>query len=508
MSETMSSAVNGEILSSVQKQELQMNDLKGSLISMTDNINIIKQDTSKISDMKTNLVSFSQHISELKSDLNNSMSVKFIEFKNDYISGIKSLLNENENSDKSDIMNLIDRNNEIFLDKTKLLFNDTITKDIAEHNQYISSLLDNNGSSLIDKTRLLLVDNQDKYMNQVDVTLKTFQSSLSDELKCIDNKSDGDVVRDFVASFETKCSTMFQTVQQPIYSVLQACEDRIQSNIQVIKDATIITQSKNNATMDDLSLYLKKFNNSSYKGALGEIELEAVLNHMYSSAEIINTSGTKSCGDFMLKRDNKPNIMFENKVYETNVKYEEIGKFIRDVEEIHTHAIFLSQNSGITRKKNYQVDLHKGCILVYIHNVQYCPEKIQIAIDIIENLAERIDELNCEEDDENIISKYVLDEINKEYMSFSKQKSEIILMSRDYQKKLVGQLESLKMDALNKYLSTKYATNDKSGYTCEYCNNFTTPTKKSLSAHVRACKKPHEPLMLINEHVTNTHNGQ
>lgn len=76
--------------------------------------------------------------------------------------------------------------------------------------------------------------------------------------------------------------------------------------------------------------------------------------------------------------------MFENKVYETNVKLEEIQKFIRDVEEIKTNAIFLSQNSGITRKKNFQVDIHKGLIMIYIHNVQYSPEKIQIAIDIIE----------------------------------------------------------------------------------------------------------------------------
>jgi hypothetical protein len=213
---------------------------------------------------------------------------------------------------------------------------------------------------------------------------------------------------------------------------------------------------------------------------------------MYPSAEIINSSGVKACGDFMMKRENKPNIMFENKVYETNVKLEEIQKFIRDVEEIKTHAIFLSQNSGITRKKNFQVDIHKGLIMIYIHNVQYSPEKIQIAIDIIENLADRIEELDIEEEHENIISKSLLDEINQEYLSFNKQKDEIILMSKDYQKKLIGQLENLKMNALNKYLSTKYSSHEKTGFTCEYCNIFTAPTKKSLSAHVRACKKNHE----------------
>ena len=85
-----------------------------------------------------------------------------------------------------------------------------------------------------------------------------------------------------------------------------------------------------------------------------------------------------------------------------------------------------------------------------------------------------------------------MDEINQEYLSFNKQRDDIILMSKDYQKKLIGQLENLKMNALNKYLSTKYSNNEKTGFTCEYCNVFSASTKKSLSAHVRACKKNHD----------------
>jgi hypothetical protein len=284
---------------------------------------------------------------------------------------------------------------------------------------------------------------------------------------------------------------MFQTVQQPVFSFLTASEQRIQTNIEIIKDSTLTTHSKNAATMDDLSSYLKKFNNSSFKGAIGETELQALLNKMFPSAEIINSSGTKACGDFMMERDNRPNIMFENKVYDRNVTPDEVQKFIRDVDEIKTNAIFLSQNSGISRKKNFQVDIHKGLIMIYIHNVQYSPDKIQLAIDIIDNLSERIQDLDVE-NDENIISKSLLDEINTEFIEFNRQRDEIILTSKDFQKKLIGQLENLKLNALTKYLSTKYSSNEKTGYTCEYCNHFTTATKKSLSAHTRACKKQHE----------------
>jgi hypothetical protein len=213
---------------------------------------------------------------------------------------------------------------------------------------------------------------------------------------------------------------------------------------------------------------------------------------MFPSAEVVNTSGTKASCDFLLKRENKSNILFENKAYDRNVNPDEVQKFIRDIQESKMNGVFLSQNSGISRKNNFQIDLHKGCVLVYIHHANYSREKIQMAIDIIDNLSERIQELDSEEEHENIISKALLDEINQEYIEFNKQRDEIILTSKDYQKRLISQLENLKMNALNKYLSNKYANVQKTGYTCAHCNIFQAQTKKSLSAHVRACKKQNE----------------
>ena len=499
MSATMQSTINGEILSTVHKQELQFNLLKEKLTSITENVSQIKQDTTTIQtqcshlpDLKLQLQTLQHNISELKTDLSNQISAKLIDFKNDYISSVKTIFNENLDTDKSEIIDRIEKNNSIFIDKTRLLLNDTITKDINEHNKIISNLVENNNNLLIDRTKLLISDSQDKYLNQVNLTLQHFQRSLSDEINSLVKNDDDNTIKHFIASFDSKCSSMFQTVQTPIYAFLTASEKRIQSNLETIKDNTLSNQSKNSATMDELSTYLKKFNNSSYKGSQGESELENILTQMFPSAEIINSSSSKACGDFMLKRDNKPNIMLENKVYENNVKYEEIDKFIRDVDELRCHAIFLSQSSGITRKKNYQVDIHKGCILVYIHNVRYSQDKIQMAVDMIDQLSERIQELDSEEEHENIISKSVLDEINQEYIEFNRQKDDIILNAKDFQKKLLVQLENLRLNTLSKYLSNKYANSQKTGYTCEFCSLYTAQTKKSLSAHVRACKKQHE----------------
>ena len=491
MSATMHSTINGEILSTVHKQEEQMNSLKEKLSSLSENVTQIRQECSHLSDLKSQLQTIHHNVSELKSDITNNVSAKLMDFKNDYISSIKTIFNENLDNDKSEIMDRIEKNNSIFIDKTKLLLNETITKDINDHNKHITHLVENNNNSLIDKTKLFINENQDKYLSQVGLTLQHFQNSLSNEINNLLKKDDDNAVKRFISSFDSKCSALFQSVQQPVFSCLTATEARIQSNIQIIKDSTLSNQSKNASTMDELSSYLKKFNNSSFKGAIGETELQALLNKMFLSAEIINSSGTKACGDFMMERENKPNIMFENKVYDRNVTPDEIQKFIRDVDEIKTHAIFLSQNSGISRKKNFQVDIHKGLIMIYIHNVQYSPDKIQLAVDIIDNLSERIQDLDVE-NDENVIGKSLLDEINAEFIEFNRQKEDIILTSKDFQKKLIGQLENLKMNALTKYLSTKYSSNAKTGYTCEYCSQFTAATKKSLSAHVRACKKQHE----------------
>ena len=69
------------------------------------------------------------------------------------------------------------------------------------------------------------------------------------EMKKLVNNSDDNTVKEFISSFDTKCSSMFQTLQQPVYSVLQASEDRIQTNIQVVREATLNSQIKNDSTM-------------------------------------------------------------------------------------------------------------------------------------------------------------------------------------------------------------------------------------------------------------------
>jgi hypothetical protein len=119
---------------------------------------------------------------------------------------------------------------------------------------------------------------------------------------------------------------------------------------------------------DELSEFLGKYKGSSNKGKFGENQLGSTLNSMFPNAEVVNTSGQKASGDFIMKRIERPSILFENKEYDYNIPKDEIAKFIRDIDTQDVNGIFISQNSGITFKQNFQIDIHKGNILVYIQN--------------------------------------------------------------------------------------------------------------------------------------------
>ena len=412
-------------------------------------------------------------INELKTQigsLKDNLIIKFLDIKKEYIEDVKNIINTNT-SEK--ISSLIEKNNDNLINKTMLMVTETIPRT------------------------------QESLHKQIYETILSFQNSISADTNKLINSTNTDSLKDFIASFETKSSSMLQTVQQPIYAFLSASEERINLNINNLKDSTSVNQLTQDKIFAELNDFLSKYKNSSYKGQFGENQLENVLNKMYPSGEIINTSGQSASCDFLLKRENKPTILFENKDYTRNANPDEVKKFIRDIDERNHHGIFLSQSSGITTKHNFQIEFHKGCILVYVHNTEYSPEKIKLAVDIIDNLDVKIKELNLDEEEtNNTITKELLDEINQEYQFFISQKDVLLNVFKDYQKKILTTIEDLKFPNLDKYLSTKYASVKKQCYVCEICNIFEAPNKKSLSAHQRGCKKSIVQEPIIVETVT------
>ena len=422
------------------------------------NSTINSQILSTVGDLKTQVTSLNTSVSKINQDITNSISLKFQESKREYIEDIKQILSNNfsQNSDK--IQSLLQQNTSQLIDKTTIIINEVVPKS------------------------------NDNYYKQIQDSISLFQKSISDDTtKLLQSVNKDDSLSTFMTSFETKSNNMLQ----PILTCMNASEERINQNVISLKnDSQASAQEK---IMNELSEFLGKYKNSSYKGQFGENQLETVLTQLFPSGEVLNTTGQRAACDFRVNRASHPTILVETKNYERNVTLDEVKKFIRDIEEQKCHGIFLSQHSGITSKQNFQIDIKGTNILVYVHNVDYCPHIIKIATDIIDSLSYKLEDLE-ENPDEISIPKETIDEINKEYSRFIERKSNIIDILKDFHKRITSEVDEIKFPSLSKYLASKCGSilnNDHETIICNICNTFEAPNNKSLSAHKRGCRKKH-----------------
>ena len=436
------------------------NDINTNINSQL--LSYINENKNQIEFIKTNLSSMNENISKLNSDIANNIMIQFVNLKKDYIDDVRQIINNSSLTINENVSSLIDKNNSHLIDKTSLILNDILPK------------------------------NQDQINKQIKFNFNEFYNLITEDTNKLARTMNNDKsLNDFINKFETKYNSMMQTIQQPLYAFFTASEQRINQNIDYLKETTSSSLLSQNKLCDELGDFLGKYNVSSSKGKFGEQNLYSILNSMYQNAEIKDTTGLKGSGDFIMKRLDKPTILFENKEYKSNIDKDEVAKFINDVDNQCTHGIFISQYSGISFKQNYQIDIHKGNVLVYIQNCEYSIDKIRIAVDIIDNLSPKIDELNLD-DENNSISKEILDDINCEYKSFISQKESLIMILKEFQKKMNSQIEELKLPVLDKYLAPKYAFVKSRNFSCDICNNFDANNKQSLSAHKRGCKKKNE----------------
>jgi len=435
------------------------------------------------------LIRFMQSIfNNMTNDLNGNINSQLLAYMKDNKSTIDSLKSSLSGLTDNISLQLMTIKKDYIEDVKQIVSNNTLTSS-----EKLSSIIDKNASHLIDKTALLLNDiiprSQDKNAKIFQDQFKELHSLISEDTKNLAKSMNSESsLTEFIKTFDTKYQSMMQNIQQPLYSFFSASEDRISKNIDALKDTSTQSLSHQTKVFEELGEFLGKYKGSSNKGKYGEQQLGSILNSLYPTAEVVNTTGTKASGDFIMKRIDKPCVLFENKEYDYNIPKDEIAKFIRDIDTQNMSGVFISQYSGIAFKQNFQIDINKGNVLVYIQGCEYNQDKIRIAVDIIDNLYAKIQDLNMDEDD-NTISKDILDGINEEYQRFITQKEGMITSLKDFQKRMTTQIEDLQLPTLDKYLEPKYAYVKTRCFTCDLCNVYTAPSKQSLSAHKRGCKK-------------------
>lgn len=450
--------INSQLLTYMASNKDEISRLKDTISRM--NIDITTSNNNDNSRLKDSIQTLNETMSKMNTDMMNSVVGQFTTMKKEYMEEVNQIVT-NGNFTASEKMNaLMEKNSEHILDKTTILLNDVIPK------------------------------NQDRFHGTIQSTLKDLHTQMNEDMsKMVASSSNEQALQSFLTNFETKYNTMMQSVQQPLFSFFTASEDRISKNIDILKETSQTTLSAQKPILDDLSEFLGKYNMSSNKGKYGEQNLCSILTSMYPSAEIQDTTGMKAAGDFIMKRLDKKPILFENKEYKANIDKDEIAKFIRDIDTQNMNGIFLSQYSGIAFKQNYQIDIHKGNVLVYVQNCEYSADRIRIAADIVDSLSIKIQELNVGET--NNISKEILDDINEEYQAFIAQKESLLMCIKDFQKKMQSQIDSMTLPAMDKYLDSKYAYVKSRDFICNICNVYTGSNRQSLSAHQRGCRKKH-----------------
>ena len=454
------------------KEEHPSLDLETSVLMFIDIMNKLSQDVNtslnntlaqqlvdSMKQLQSQVSVVSDSVTRMQTDTLTSLSLKLAEFKKDYIEDVKMILTNNV-SDK--IAPLMREQNAMMIDKTHLLINELIPKN----NETLS-----------------------KQMNE---SIKLLNSSISEETnKFLSSSVTQKSLEEFITKVDTKFSSAlsssmvhYSSSEQRLDTSIRDIKGSTENNFNSIKEMATSNQQITSALNNNVSDLLKKMEISSVKGKVSENVLCSILHSLFPVAQIDSVGTTKETGDVMLTRNNKPKILIENKCWDKNVVQEEVRKFIHDVETQRCCGLFLSQNYGIANKSNFEINIHDGNVLVYVHEVNNDAEKIKVAIDIIDHFKSKLDEFD-DKSDIDTISKELLDTINKEYQQHSLQKINVMKTIKDFSQKILKQVEEIQIPALDNYLSTRYASSS-SKYVCQYCE-YVGKNQQAMSAHQRGC---------------------
>lgn len=418
------------------------------------NTNIAAQLIENMKTIQTQVSTVTDMFSKSQQETNTNFTLKFMEFKRDYIEDLKMILSNNT-SDK--VAPIIREHNDALLDKTRIMMNEIMPK------------------------------NNDKLSKDIDGAIRSLHASIhQDTSSLVSSTVNKDTLELFVNSIEEKFSKTILNSQTIFNSLITSTENRLESRLTEIKD---ISRSNNNSQtilQGNINDLLKKMENSSSKGKISENLLFNVLLSLYPTAQIDSVGTTKETGDIMLVRKGKPTILFENKNYDKNVLQEEVKKFLRDVELQNCSGIMLAQHYGITNKDNFEIEMNNSNVLVYLHKVEYDADKIKAAVDIIDHFKECMEQDEQSTAENMVIDKEVLDSINKEYQLFTANKLAHVKTIKDCQQKILAQVEDFKLPSLEQYLSKLYASSTSKNDVCEYCN-YVAKNTRALVAHYRGC---------------------
>lgn len=452
-----------EVFKKIQNQTTEITNMKEEFNNtIKNNSELTKSNqqiiTNELSTIKDTLNKLNSDITKLNNDITNNVITKFYELKNNYVEDLKLIIDKSGSENILKILEKLEKENDKIVDKTTLIINDIVPKNISN------------------------------YYLQHEVAIKIFKEDM---IKQIEQLKETNISIDKIQFiFTEKYNNLSTIIQNNILNYITTSEEKIKNTINEIKDISNQTNVQQENINNELIKFLSQYKISSKKGQFGENLLESILTSIFPSAEIINTTNDSGSGDFILQRKDKIKILLENKNYDsTNVSKKEVEKFINDVENQNCSGIMMSQRTGISSKQNFEIDINNGNVLIYIHNMNYDSDKILLACDIIDNLTEKIKDIE-KIDNSIVLPESVLIKINEQYQKFISKREEIINNVNENAKTLITMIKTLELSDLNNILCSKFASTKISNNTvfkCNKCNDKEFTTMRSLSNHKRYC---------------------
>ena len=439
---------------------LFMNILKKLIgdIDSSVNSNIASKLLEKFNTIDNKIDSISSCVSKSHNDLSCAIEIKLNEYRKEYVDNLKQILTLNN---VENIAPLIKENNSSLLDKTSLIICDLIPK------------------------------NQDVLSKDINSHFQLFQSTiLAQTNKLMSSTLDKKKIDDFLNNITNSMGQSHSTLVTLLSSSESRIENRLvetERKLNEIKEISTLNNSTQQSLYTNVSEMLKKFEKGITKGTVSEHIVYNILLSLYPCAQLDHVGGEqKETGDIILIRNDKPKILIENKDHiSMNVPKIDVEKFIRDCEIQNCCGIMLAQHRGIANKNNFELQLNNSNVLLYLHEVNFDKDKIKIAIDIVEQFKAKIDE-TFDNDEDCVIDKDTLYEINREFNNYMSQKSNMVKLLRDFNDKMSFSINELKIPTLEKYLNSKFASASiQSDNMCKYCEKL---VQKSLSQHYRYCQ--------------------
>lgn len=438
------------------------------------NQNVTTMLMSKMQQMDHKMSTLQDSLSKSYQDLNIMLNLKAMESSKEYNAELKSLLALNNQEQLEPLLQKCNHDMlQMTLDKIKASFpfpsllsvgvgggdpqDGSAMAPTSELEKLFSSSIAQHSATMLSETQKLL-------------------SSASIDKQCMED-------------FRTNLAVKLTENQATLSTMIHSSEYRLEQKISELREATSTNLSSQQTLQKNVSDILKKFENSSIKGNLSENIVTQLLVALFPSADIQHVGNEqKETGDILLMRTNKPLILIENKEHESrNVGRPEVEKFIRDCNQQNCCGIMMAQHKGIANKENFEIQFDNNNVLLYLHNVHFDPEIIKLAVEIVESLKEKIDEMQ-KTDDTIFISKEVLAEINKDYQLYFQQKQTLLKLLKDSNDKLMATVQEMKMPGLERYLQSNYAfagaVKLQPQNICPYCDTFVS---KSMAQHYRHC---------------------